>query len=67
MFSMIWKKELDVGMFDKHEYNLNGVSPNGSTIKKKPLDSAKVALLRSLVENRTAIGMDNVKEWNVCA
>lgn len=66
LFSMIWKKELDEGMFDKHEYNLNGVSPNGSTIKKKPLDGAKVALLRSFVENRMAIGTDKVKEWGAC-
>ena len=66
LFSMIWKKELDGGMFDKHEYNLYGHSPNGSTIQKKPLDAAKVALLRSFVENRMAIGTNKATEWTDC-
>ena len=42
------------------------MSPNGSDLKKKPLDASKVAILRDFVENRMAIGVDKVKEWANC-
>ena len=32
------KKEILNGMFDRHEYNVNGTSPNGNNNAKQPID-----------------------------
>jgi hypothetical protein len=52
IFQFMWEDEIMGGMFNKHEYNVNGTSPNGSTTTKKAIDPAKCLILRNFVESK---------------
>jgi hypothetical protein len=63
IFQFMWEDEIMGGMFNKHEYNVNGTSPNGSTTTKKAIDPAKCLILRNFVESKMPHGANIKHEW----
>ncbi len=59
----MWKQEILAGMFDRHEYNVNGTSPNGSNLEKQPINPDKCLVLRKFVEGQMPHGVNVTKEW----
>ena len=63
LFNHMWENDIAAGMFDRHEYNIDGTSPNGSTIKKRPLNAEKVLTLRSFMEKQMPQGSNKHTMW----
>ena len=62
-YSIIWAHEIANGMFRNGEYSFTGNPSPMTGMSKKPLDPAKVSLLKCFMEHKMGAAADKNKLW----